>query len=172
MVLCEESPTITWADVTKRACAKLSVQTREEWEQVMTAFTRTSGQRELLLVEYAFRFRVLAQASVFGSTPSDEAFLYEMLLRGAQMPGLVHWAQTRARLRGPASNGDAYATVAQGLSYLSDWDKLSQDERDEAIKLEAMLSDKAPAHLFKCLRGHARPTIAFLWPKDMRERSY
>ena len=42
------------------------MQTREEWEQVMTAFTRTSGQRELLLVEYAFRFRVLAQASVRG----------------------------------------------------------------------------------------------------------
>ena len=154
--LCQEQPAIAWPEVTKRACAKLNVQTREEWEQVLTAFTRTSGQRELVLSEFAFRFRILAQASVFGTSPSDDSFLYEMLLRGAQVPGLVYWAQAKARSRGPAVVHDAYATVAQGFGYLTEWGKLSQDERDEAINKEATLSDKALTHLFKCLRGHAQ----------------
>lgn len=170
--LCQEQLAIAWPEVTKRACAKLNVQTREEWEQVLTAFTRTSGQRELVLSEFAFRFRILAQASVFGTSPSDDSFLYEMLLRVAQVPGLVYWAQAKARSRGPAVVHDAYATVAQGFGYLTEWGKLSQDERDEAINKEATLSDKALTHLFKCLRGHAQPNISFLWAKDLREQAY
>ncbi len=170
--LVQQTPTVRWADVTKRACGKLNVQSREEWETVLTAFSRTSGQRELTLGEFIFRFRILAQASTFQGSAHDSAYLYELLLRGAQTPGLVQWAQARARREAVANSIDSYASLTQGFQYVADWELLSQDERDEAIKLEAQLSDKALTHLFKCLRGHSQPNIGFLWPKDMRELAY
>ena len=170
--LCQREPRVTWSEVTKHACSLLNVRSREEWEGVLIAFTRLSGHRDLTLGEFVFRFRILAQASVLLSTPRDSVFLYELLLRGAQVPGLAYWAQTKARRERPDADFNSYATLAQGFAYLDMWENMDQSQRDESIKLEAQLSDKALGRLFRCLRGDACPDLAFLWGKDMREIAF
>lgn len=132
--LSHRNPMVRWAEMTKRACGKLNVQSREDWETILTAFSRTGGSRVLTLGEFAFRFRIMTQASAFAAWQHDGAFLYEKLLRGAQTPGLVYWAQARARqdkvrlrqeearVRGDlvagnmeASSVASYTTLAQGF---------------------------------------------------------
>ncbi len=172
--LCEREPDITWARVTKHACNMFNVQSHEDWETILQAFTRTSGGRNLTLSEFIHRFRIVAQASVMLRSPYDAAFVYELLLRGAQTPGFVRWAQRRMRIDTAemAETHDAYASLRDGIRLAMAWETLSQDQRDEAIREEAQLSDRAIGRLFRCLKGASIPSLGVLWPKDLRGVAY
>ena len=65
--------------MTEHVCALLDVRARKDWEPILLAFTRLSGQRSLTLGEFVFRFRILAQASVLVTTPHNSVFLNESL---------------------------------------------------------------------------------------------